>query len=91
MKKEVLLSRLRQFKKDVDNANDALINEAIVTMANRLITDAKEYYKEDLSDLEVIKTAQYGSVEKGSKQEASVTLGQAIVAFEEDVEGHAVA
>jgi len=77
MEKEVLFSRLKQLKEDVDAAK-SLIDESIVALANQLINYAKENYKEDLSDLEAIKTVKYDFGEKGSQQEVSAKLGQAI-------------
>ncbi len=91
MEKEVLLSRLKQLKKDVDNAKHVRIDESIVTVANQLITYAKEYYKEDMSDLEVIKIAEGDRGKEGSQQEVSVKLGQAIAVLEADIEGPAEA
>jgi len=90
MEKDVLLSRLRQLKKDVDDTKCALIDESIVTVANQLITYAKEHYKEDLSDLELIKIKSYSpGGERGSQQEISAKLGQAIAVLGSDIEGPA--
>jgi hypothetical protein len=90
MEKEVLLSRLKQLKENVDNAKGS-IDEPVVTLANKLINDTKELYKEDLSDLEEIKTAKYDFGEKGSQQEVSAKLGQAIAVLESDIGGPAIA
>ncbi|MCK5612350.1 hypothetical protein KAR91_61325 [Candidatus Pacearchaeota archaeon] len=95
MEKKVLLSKAKQLKENID----AIINagkvgffaEYIVTLANKIITDAKEYYKEDLSDLEEIKTAKDDS-DKGAKlMEVSVKLGQVIAVLEVSIEGHSTA
>lgn len=89
-KKEVLLSRLKQLKKDVVTAK-GMTNESVVALANQLINCAKEYYKEDLSDLEPIETKDYGSPrgKNGSWPEVSAKLGQAIAVLENDIEGPA--
>jgi len=92
MKKDVLLSRLRQLKRDVDVSKSDLIDGSIVDIANQLLNEAKEYYKEDLRDLELIKTKTYPSGgEKASQEEVSAKLGQAIAVLEADIEGPSVA
>lgn len=90
MEKEVLLLRLKQLKENVDAAK-GLIDESVVALANQLINYAKEHYKEDLSDLEEIKTAKYNFGEKGSHQEVSAKLGQAIAVLEADIGGPTIA
>ena len=88
MEKDVLLSRLRQLKKDVDASKSGLIDGSIVDIANQLLNEAKEYYKEDLRDLELIKTKTYSpSGEKAPQEEVSAKLGQAIAVLEADIEG----
>jgi len=89
MEKEVLLSRLRQLKKDVD-ASSSLIDEPTVDIANHLLNEAKEHY-EDLRDLESIKTKTYSpGGKKASQREVSAKLGQAIAVLEADIEGPSV-
>ena len=92
MEKDVLLSRLRQLKKNVDASKSGLIDGSIVDIANQLLNKAKEYYKEDLRDLELIKIKTYPPDSKGaSQEEVSAKLGQAIAVLEVDIEGSSAA